>query len=107
MMDDGLSPRRVDLSSPRGMRYSIVTSLELVQVRIYESGSITAGRAVKKGTVGPQWPTDGRMFPVDIFEFDIGDFGWASWRIQAHWHSTGFVTAAAVEWIDVSALPHR
>ena len=106
MMDDVLGPHRVALSSPRGMRYSIVTSLEMVQVRIYESGSITAGRAAKKGTVGPQWPTDRRMFPVDIFEFEVGEFGWASWRIQAHWHSTGFVTAAPVEWIEVSGLPH-
>ncbi|WBM80664.1 hypothetical protein KIV56_04505 [Cryobacterium breve] len=105
MMDDGLGPRLVDLSSQRGVRYTAVTENELVVVRLYVNGSIRLGRSVARGSAGPHLITDGRMQYAGRFELKVGFLAWWEYRDPDDQTGSGGETSAPVLWIDAEPMP--
>jgi hypothetical protein len=96
MKDDGTGVRRIDIASPRGRRYTVVTAAETVTVLLRRNGAIKAGRAPRPGGGGPRLNSDGKILPVEIFEFDVGEAGYVRWAEPDMWFGDGFASATVL-----------
>ena len=103
MMDDGLGPKRIRVDSPRGMRYTVVTSEEIVTVRLYADGRTYAGRRRADESAIPHIAVTGTVQPVDMFEFAIGAPGYARWVEPTRSSGEGFETAVVL-WMDAQPM---
>ena len=103
MMDDGLGPKRIRVDSPRGMRYTVVTSEEIVTVRLYADRRTCAGRRRADESAIPHLNATDTVLPVDMFEFAVGAPGYARWVESTLSCGEGFETAVVL-WIDAQPM---
>lgn len=103
MRDDGTGPRHIDISSPRGTRYTVVTTAEIVSVHLSTTGAIRAGRAPRPDGAGGHLNSDGKILPLELFEFTVGEPGYVRWAEPDLWIGGGFETAVVL-WIDAERV---
>jgi hypothetical protein len=103
MRDDGTGPRHIDIASPRGTRYTVVTAEEIVTVHLRTNGAIRAGRAPRPDGAGTSLNSDGKILPLEMFEFVVGETGYVRWAEPDTWIGCGFETAVVL-WIDAERV---